>query len=347
MKLFFPKIWLLTLSVLNIIWKLALIAIGVAAVFFTIFLYGEIKQEKLRGGEKLGSYVKEYDRDGYKSLYNEREKKFTLDHLDWVSHGVGEDEIGVYCKNGWRGFYNYNTGKPLTDPIYNRAWNFSEGLGAVESEGMVGFVDKDMNMVITPNFKIVRPSDDWPDAIQFKNSQCVIHLTPNSIGVIDRNGVWVIPPVFQSISDLSMDSCRVVERDGYYGVVDYDGSYEIEPQYDAVLITNPNVALVAKDGYQKQITYSGRVLLDFVYDDVTEFEPEHPKYQKYEVNWRFGVLDKKTGQPIVPAIYDDVKFLSSDKFLCKLPAIEPTSNTALQQGGYIIIDSNNRKISER
>ena len=144
-----------------------------------------------------------------------------------------------------------------------------------------------------------------------------------------------------------MDSCRVVERDGFYGVVNYDGSYEIEPQYDNVLITNPNVALVSKDGYQKQITYSGSTLLNFVYDDVAEFEPEHPKYQKYEVNWRFGVLDKKTGQPIIPAIYDDVKYLSSDKFLCKLPAIEPSSNPALQQSGYIIIDSKNRKISER
>ena len=189
MKVSISKIWMAVLSILNILWKLALAAIGVSAIFFAIFLYGEIKQEKLRGGEKLSTYVKEYDRDGYKSLYNEREKKFTLDHLDWVSHGVGEDGIGVYCKNGWRGFYDYNTGKPLSEPIYNRAWNFSESLGAVESNGMLGFVDKDMNMVIAPNFKIVRSSDDWPDAIQFKNGQCVIHLTPDSIGVIDKRGV--------------------------------------------------------------------------------------------------------------------------------------------------------------
>lgn len=126
----------------------------------------------------------------------------------------------------------------------------------------------------------------------------------------------------------------------------YRGEIVFEPQYDDLSISNPDVVLVAKDGYQKQITYSGEVLSDYVYDCVEEFEPENPKYQKYEINWRLGVLDKRTGKPIIPAIYDDVKFLSDNRFLCKLPAKEPSSNPLLYDGGYIIIDSNNRKIPE-
>lgn len=340
------QIWNSFLIALNILWKLGLIAIGVAAIFFIIFLCGEIKREHLIGGEQLSAYLTEYTEDGYKKLYNERDKKFTLERLDWVSHGVGEDRIGVYSKNLRRGFYDYTNGHPLSENIYNKAWNFSEGLGAVESNGMLGFVDRDMNLVIPQKFRIVRASDDWPDAIQFKNGQCVLHLTPDSVGIINNKGEWILPPIYQVISDMTSDSCRVVERDGLCGIVDYNGKTIIEPIYDAVRITNPNVAVVAKDGYQKQITYSGKELLSFVYDDVQEFSPENPSYLQYEVNGCRGVLDKKTGKPVVPAIYENVECLSNGRFVVGLKDSEYTQSGPHAMS-YIILDSNNRKISEQ
>lgn len=338
--------WDYLLLTINVCWKLGLVAIGVAAVFFTIFLYGEIKRERLGNGEQLSVYVKEYTKDGYKSLYNEREKKFTLERLDWVSHGVGDDRIGVYSKNLRRGFYNYDTGEPLSDAIYNKAWNFSEGLGAVESNGMLGFVNRDMEVVIPQKFHIVRASDDWPDAIGFQNGQCVICLTPDSVGVIDKSGQWVIPPVYQSISEMSSDSCRVVEKNGRFGIMDYTGQSIFDPQYDAVRITNPSVAVVAKDGYQKKITYSGTVLLSFVFDDVQEFSPDNPLYLQYEVNGCRGVLDKRTGKPIIPAIYENVECLSGNRFLAGLKDTE-FPMTGVHNFSYIILDSHNRKISEQ
>lgn len=339
-------IWKSFLTILNVLWKLGLTAVGVAAVFFSIFLVKEWRLGQMRGGEKLSAYLIEYTEDGYKKLYNERDKKFTLERLDWVSHGVGEDRIGVYSKNLRRGFYDYNTGYPLTENIYNKAWNFSEGLGAVETNGMLGFVDKNMNLVIPQKFKVVRASDDWPDAIQFSKGQCVLHLMPDSIGVINKKGEWVLPPVYQSVSDLTSDSCRVVKKDDFVGVVDYNGYVVIEPIYDAVRITNPNVAVVAKDGYQKQITYSGTELMSFIYDDIQEFSPENPTYLQYEVNGCRGVLDKRTGKPIIPAIYESVECLSNGRFVVELKDteyIQPGSRI----GSYIIVDSQNRKISER
>lgn len=339
-------IWKRSLTILNVLWKLGLTAVGVAAVLFSIFLVKEWRLEQMRGGEKLSAYLSEYTENDYKNLYNERDKKFTLERLDWVSHGVGEDRIGVYSKNLRRGFYDYNTGYPLTENIYNKAWNFSEGLGAVETNGMLGFVDKDMNLVIPQKFKIVRTSDDWPNAIQFDKGQCVLHLTPDSVGVIDKKGEWVLPPVYQVVYNLTSDSCRVVEKDGLAGVVDYNGNVVIEPIYDAVRITNPNVAVVAKDGYQKQITYSGTELLSFVFDDVEEFYPENPQYLRYEVNDCRGVLDKRSGKPIIPAIYQSVECLSNGRFVVELNDSEsPQAGT--RSGTFIIVDSQNRKISER
>lgn len=333
-------------TILNVMWKLGVFAIGIAAVLLIVFIAREIQKDDMRGGEKISAYLKEYTKDGYKNLYNEREKKFTLERLDWVSHGVGEDGIGVYSKNLKRGFYDYSTGHPLSENIYNKAWNFSEGLGAVETNGMLGFVDKEMNMVIPQKYRITRASDDWPDAIAFKRGQCILHLTPDSIGVIDKNGNWVLPPVYQSVSDLSSDSCRVVEKDRLCGIVDYNGNFIIEPRYDAVRITNPNVAVVAKDGYQKKMTYSGTELLSFVFDDVQEFKQENPLYLQYEVNGCRGVLDKRTGKPIIPALYENVECLSNDRFVVGLKDSD-FSQPGPQQFSYIILDSHNRKISEQ
>ena len=332
------------ITTLNVMWKLGVFAIGVAAISLIVFIANEIQKDDMRGGENISAYLKEYTKDGYKSLYNEREKKFTLERLDWVSHGVGEDGIGVYSKNLKRGFYDYTTGYPLSENIYNKAWNFSEGLGAVETNGMLGFVDKEMRMVIPQKYRITRASDDWPDAIGFKSGQCILHLTPDSIGVIDKTGDWILPPVYQSVSELSSDSCRVVEKDGFYGIVDYYGNFVIRPLYDAVRITDSNVAVVAKDGYQKKITYSGTELLSFVFDDVREFSPESPLFLQYEVNGCWGVLGKRTGLPIIPAIYETVECLYND---CFIVGLKDTELSIAGNISYILLDSHNRKISEQ
>ena len=94
-------------------------------------------------------------------------------------------------------------------------------------------------------------------------------LTPDSIGVIDKHGNWILEPKYQLVSELSTDSCRVVRINGLAGVVDYNGNVIIEPIYDAVRLPNKGVANVVKNGSQKQITYSGTVLRDFVFDNIS------------------------------------------------------------------------------
>lgn len=334
------------LSILNILWKLGVIAIGVSAVFFAVFIIKEFRLEKSRSGFHLSDYLTEYKEDGYVKLYNERDKKFTLEDMDWVSHGVSEDRIGVFSRNLKRGFFDYDTGYPLSDNTYDKAWNFSEGLGAVETNGMLGFVDRDIELAIPQKFKITRASDAWPDAIQFHDAQCILRLTPDSVGVINKSGEWVVPPIYEDVSELSSDSCRIVRTGGLAGILDYNGNTVIPIAYDAVRITNPNEAVVARDGVQKKITYSGEELLAFVYDDVQEFSPENPQYLKYEVNGHYGVIDRKTYRPLIPALYSSVDCLSGNKFVVGLNDTENHQDSS-RFTSYIIVDSHNRKVSEK
>ena len=107
MNLSLKSIGKVSLQCVNILWKLGLGAIGIAAIFFTVFLVKEIHREDMSGGNQLSDYVKEYQKDGYVSLYNQRDKEFTLKRLDWVSHGLEDSNIAVYSKNLKRGFFDY------------------------------------------------------------------------------------------------------------------------------------------------------------------------------------------------------------------------------------------------
>lgn len=343
MNLSLKSIGHVSLQCLNIFWKLGLGAIGVAAIFFAVFLSKEIRRGEMANGKPLSDYVKEYEKDGYVSLYNERDEEFTLERLDWVSHGLEDSNIAVYSKNLKRGFFDYNTGKPLSEPIYDKAWNFYEGIGAVEKNGYISFLNSDFKPAFTQKFKVVRASDDWPEAIRFRNGQCLLALTTDSIGVIDRQGNWILEPEYQMISDLSADSCRIVKKNGAVGVVDYEGNVLIEPIYDAIRLPNQRVANVVKDGIQKQITYSGTVLRDFVFDDVRDFEnPSSNLFTLFEVNGKMGVMKSKNCEVIIPAIYDDIQLLSGNRFKAMLPADESMSSTPeSHSSSWIMLDVHN------
>lgn len=350
MNLSLKSIGKVSLQCVNILWKLGLGAIGVAAIFFIVFLAKEIHRSELSGGNQISDYVKEYERDGYVSLYNQRDKEYTLERLDWVSHGLEDSNIAVYSKNLKRGFFDNNTGKPLTDPIYDKAWNFYEGVGAIENNGYVSFLNTDFEPAFPQKFKLVRTSDSWPEAIRFRDGQCVLALTPDSIGVIDKKGNWILEPKYQLVSDLSADSCRIVRTGGLSGVVDYNGRVIIEPIYDAVRLPNKGVANVAKDGCQKQVTFNGTVLRDFVFDDVKDFiDPASDEFTLYEINNKYGVMRSSNCEIVIPALYDDIKCLSGNRFKAMLPEASEDiySTPGYRSSSWIILDDHNNILAAK
>lgn len=328
---------------LDILWKLGLGAVGVAAILFAAFLTKEMSRSKYDGGTQISAYVKEYDKDGYVSLYNQREKKYTLERLDWVSHGIDESNIAVYCKNLKRGFFDYNTGKPLTEPVYDKAWNFYEDIGVVEKDGFITFLKPDFTPAFPDRFNVVRASDEWPEAIRFRHGQCVLAFTPDSVGVLDKRGNWVVAPEYQYVSELSADSCRVVKKDGLAGVVNYNGEIVLEPCYDSVSLPDKGIANVAKDGYQKQITFGGIVLRKFVFDDICDFDyPENKDFTLFKVGDKWGVMRSKDGKNVIPALYTNIKPLSGNRFMGLLPeSADVSSNPMSRSSSWIMLDENN------
>ena len=80
----------------------------------------------------------------------EKEKVDGMKVDETWKHGL--DSIGIFEKDGKRGFYNLNTDKVLVAASYTHAWFFSEGLAAVQRNGMIGFIDRFGNVTIDFKF---------------------------------------------------------------------------------------------------------------------------------------------------------------------------------------------------
>jgi len=148
--------------------------------------------------------------------------------LDWTFESP-HDSLAVFCSNDKRGYYNVYTGEIAIPAQYRRAWVFSEGLAAVQKNGMVGFINHSGDTVI--DFKY--PFHGNPlSSFVFQNGRCVVADSLGKCGVIDKRGKWLIKPEYDNISDFK------------------------------------EYAIVSKEGLKMQIAYDGTILNSFVLDEI-------------------------------------------------------------------------------
>ena len=168
--------------------------------------------------------------DGKVSIKNTATGKVTIKDikLDWTTSSPN-DSLSVYCTEGKRGYYNAYTGEIAIPAQYRRAWVFSEGLAAVQKNGMIGFIDHKGRTVI--DFKYPYHGNPLSE-FTFKHGHCVAADTTGKCGVINKQGEWIIKPEYDNVS-----------------------AYE-------------EYAIVSKAGVRMQVGYDGKVLNSFVLDDI-------------------------------------------------------------------------------
>lgn len=202
--------------------------------------------------------------------------------VDWTSSS-GVDTLAVFCAEDKRGYFNVNTGKIVIKPRFRRAWNFSEGLAAVQLNGYVGFLDPQGNVAI--DFKFPYYGNPISSYI-FKDGYCVAADSTGLCGVIDRKGNWIIEPVYENVS--------------------------VFKEY----------AIVSKAGVRVQVLYDGTVLNSYVLDDVSQLTFEQDEYYEnkdgevcsvtktidtglfyYRVGGRVGLMDSACRRLTEPVYY--------------------------------------------
>lgn len=208
----------------------------------------------------------------------------------------GMDSIGIFEKEGKRGFYNLNTNKVLVPATYTHAWFFSEGLAAVEKDGKIGFINMKGAVVIPHQF--VHRTNDHPN-IAFEDGRCVMANGNGQMGVIDRKGEWVVKPQYEKV-DLTesgifattSNSKLLISNKGE--VIQDDLIVKVEP-------LTCNVQLKEKDA-------EGRWRLQDV-----EMRMDYYVYYTFAYNNRCGLMDKD-GNRLTEPVYSKIEALNEHLF---------------------------------
>ena len=252
--------------------------------------------------------------DGKVTIKNEATGKVTIKDikLDWTQES-SRDSLAVFCSERKRGYYNMNTGEIAIPAQYRRAWVFSEGLAAVQKNGMIGFIYHKGNAVI--DFQFPYHGNPLSEFV-FSDGHCVVADTLGKCGVIDKKGEWLIKPEYDDVS-----------------------AYK-------------EYAIVSKAGVRMQVSYDGEVMNSFVLDDISrltytvkeryenrEGEIEYINKEidtglfSYRVGGRCGLMDANCNRLTEP-LYKSITAVDMNMFRATL--IDYYSEVILNAKGIVM-----------
>lgn len=99
---------------LNVTWKVMLSVVCLIAIIIGVCelnVYHKKSKRKFYVKQLSNDVVVREDYDGEYFVYNQKNSKFTLKNLDWVSSRPDNDSLTVFCKDDKRGYFNVNNGE--------------------------------------------------------------------------------------------------------------------------------------------------------------------------------------------------------------------------------------------
>ena len=206
----------------------------------------------------------------------------------------GNDTIGIFKKDNKYGYYHIEKKQIIIPAKYENAWRFSEGVAGVIKDGNLEFINTKDETIISFNHGY---NESLLYEFVFRWGYCAVPNEKGLCGIIDKNGKWVIKPI-----------------------------------YELSNVASRNYAIVnVKDGFKMQIDYSGNILNSHVIDEVerltytknikdmsNENYIEYPtSYYKYKVNYNVGLMDMN-GKIITQPIYHEISAIDEKLFSATL-----------------------------
>lgn len=115
-------------------------------------------------------------------------------------------------------------GNMVIEPQYDDSWGFYEGVASVEVDGSYGFIDTMGKMIIQPTYEY---------ATSFSDGLCAV-MVDSKWGYIDRSGKMVIAPQYVDASYFTDGTAIVANEDYRYGCIDRKGNAVIPLEYDEI-----------------------------------------------------------------------------------------------------------------
>ena len=261
-------------------------------------------------------------------VYNKQTGEYTTEKINWVSEAPETDSLAVYALPGKRGYININSGHIIIDAEandYRKAWVFSDGLAAVMKDGKIGFINDQNDVVIPFQFDYTDKCRMYDFGYVFHNGYCAMTDADGNLGLIDKNGNWVVEPEYDEIWAPHKSDYRVIVKDSKHGILDSTGTIIYPAEYGYISII-PDGFVLNKGGKKWLVDFQGNVVQPFMFDNTYylnypigynecgEIKYAFADFVKYEVMNSYGIMNRITGEPITPAIYSGINMLSKDLF---------------------------------
>lgn len=125
-------------------------------------------------------------------------------------------------------------------------------------------------------------------------------------GLLDKNGKYVLEPIYEKIGVLEGDGCRVLKQNGKAGIINKNGDWVVKPIYDNLseLEADGN-RVVAKGLYMGLMDKNNNIILDYKQCTIFKFEDGGRIFLKEGMN-SFGIMDGN-GKYMLDPIYKNIK----------------------------------------
>lgn len=292
---------------------------ALAALIFTLMLLYSFATEIVRDewiAPRIGSahadereisnrIVFRYDNHAeFGQIVDRIDEKILMRRVDWVVVSDDRDSLAVFSKNGKRGFINRFTGEVVIPPRYSRAWVFSEGLAAVEENGMLRFIDHAGRVVIDRKLTVRFSSPGYA----FKNGYCIVQdPVSGKSGLIDRSGNWALEPRYDRI--LNVRGYWKVVSEKRYGLYSAGLEQLFPAENTSIEIYRSSIEVRHADHIARQYDLQGNLLNPFMVDQV-----ESMMYETTDIVSDGRVVDGENFEEvIVPRIANRLRYMVASK----------------------------------
>ncbi len=326
---------------------------------------GERVTDQLFDVLSLADYGMYYFKQGAKQGFLNADLDRIFETEDIIATNVSESFV-IYSLNDKKGYINITTGEKI-NAVFEVAYDFSEGLAAVQIGGATGFINTDGNLVI--------PCEYSNNAIyQFKSGLCNVMTGSRDEGTLkafyinksgekmfgreydyclpfsqDRafvcvNNEWfvidsqgnqvgdgVFGPYEKTVPAVFNDGRAVVVKDGKYGIIDIDGNYIVNPRYEQISEITEGGAIFKENGLFGYMNSDGSVIIAARYESLSNFKKGLAVFSS---DHKYGVVDRAATVVVNPE-YENVSIL--DNGLIKI---------SVSESEYYYVDKYGRTIYE-
>ena len=255
---------------------------------------------------------------------------------------LGKDSLVCFSSDKKRGYFNAKNGKVVVEPKYDHAWIFSDGLGAVEEDGRIKFLDCTGKIVIDNGMKYDGTSDGY---VFHGGYIAVCAEASEKYGLMDKTGNMVLPLEYDYIDIANNREYWRVRKDKQWAVYDKNMN-QILPFIDGcVYITDSSIDVAMSDHTMRKYDFEGNLINDFyisetrhltydtgeVYyakDSYTDDDGDEQEYleernkqatarlRAYAAVEGYEGLMTPEGHVITMPLYENIEAIGPDTYLC-------------------------------